>query len=63
MNIRLKGCGRCGGDLFPDRTDREGRTLVCLQCGLEEPLVFSRQLAAAAAPVVTAAEAVTAAAR
>jgi hypothetical protein len=35
MKMRLKGCRRCGGDMFPDGTDREGRTLTCLQCGLE----------------------------
>lgn len=35
MKMRLKGCRRCGGDMFPDGSDREGRTLTCLQCGLE----------------------------
>lgn len=35
LNMRLKGCRRCGGDLMPDGSDREGRTLVCLQCGAE----------------------------
>lgn len=33
MDIRLKGCRRCGGDLFPDAEDRERRTFACLQCG------------------------------
>jgi uncharacterized Zn finger protein (UPF0148 family) len=34
MKMVLKGCHRCGGDLFPDGEDRDGRTLYCLQCGL-----------------------------
>ena len=33
MKIRYKACKRCGGDLVPDRWDRYGRTLTCLQCG------------------------------
>ncbi len=36
--MKLKGCHRCGGDLFPDQSDREGRTLTCLQCGSEVAL-------------------------
>ena len=40
MNAKLKSCRRCGGDLFPDRSDREGRTLTCLQCGAEVTLSF-----------------------
>lgn len=35
MKMRLKGCRRCGGDLFPDQSDRQGVTMSCLQCGLE----------------------------
>jgi hypothetical protein len=35
MKIRLKGCRRCGGDLVHDRSDREGLTMSCLQCGQE----------------------------
>jgi hypothetical protein len=35
MKMMLKGCRRCGGDLMPDGSDREGRTMSCLQCGLE----------------------------
>ena len=35
MKMILKGCRRCGGDLIPDRDDREHRTRACLQCGLE----------------------------
>lgn len=35
MKMLLKGCRRCGGDLMPDRSDRDNRTLECLQCGLE----------------------------
>ncbi len=27
--IQLKGCKKCGGDLFPDLYDEK----VCLQCG------------------------------
>jgi hypothetical protein len=50
MKMVLKGCRRCGGDLFPDGDDREGRSMYCLQCGLtlrvgERP----RQLTATAA--------------
>jgi hypothetical protein len=41
MSVRLKGCVRCGGDLFPDRSDREGKTLICLQCGVEVPVAAS----------------------
>lgn len=51
MKMVLKGCRRCGGDLFPDGEDREGRSMYCLQCGLtvrmgERP----RQLAGTAGP-------------
>ena len=35
MKIRLKGCRRCGGDMVHDRSDREGLTMSCLQCGQE----------------------------
>lgn len=52
--MKLKGCNRCGGDLFPDQSDREGRTLTCLQCGSEVTLrsVFARPAPTAAlAPV------------
>jgi hypothetical protein len=35
MKMRLKGCRRCGGDLVHDRSDREGLTMNCLQCGQE----------------------------
>jgi NADH pyrophosphatase NudC (nudix superfamily) len=38
MNMMLKGCRRCGGDLIPDGGDREGRTMTCLQCGHESYL-------------------------
>jgi hypothetical protein len=33
--MKLKGCDRCGGDLFLDESDRESSTMVCLQCGAE----------------------------
>jgi len=42
LSIRLKGCPRCRGDLFPEY-DLTGSDLVCLQCGyvqaisVEEP--------------------------
>jgi hypothetical protein len=42
LSIRLKGCPRCHGDLFPEY-DVTGSDLVCLQCGyiqavsVEEP--------------------------
>lgn len=32
MKIFLKGCRRCGGDLFPS-TDGDSVLLSCLQCG------------------------------
>jgi hypothetical protein len=32
LSIRLKGCPRCRGDLFPEY-DVTGSDLVCLQCG------------------------------
>jgi hypothetical protein len=32
LTIRLKGCPRCAGDLFPEY-DITGSDLVCLQCG------------------------------
>lgn len=35
MKMMLKGCRRCGGDLMPDRSDRDGLTMYCLQCGIE----------------------------
>jgi hypothetical protein len=31
-SIRLKGCPRCRGDLFPEY-DLAGADLICLQCG------------------------------
>jgi len=30
--IKIKGCKRCGGDLFLER-DYEGTQIICLQCG------------------------------
>jgi predicted RNA-binding Zn-ribbon protein involved in translation (DUF1610 family) len=30
--IKVKGCKRCGGDLFLER-DSEGAYVACLQCG------------------------------
>jgi DNA-directed RNA polymerase subunit M/transcription elongation factor TFIIS len=30
--VRLKGCRRCGGDLFLE-SDSEGVYISCLQCG------------------------------
>ncbi len=37
LTIRLKGCPRCGGDLFPEY-DLTGTDLVCLQCGYIRPV-------------------------
>jgi hypothetical protein len=37
LTIRLKGCPRCGGDLFPEY-DLTGSDLVCLQCGYVQPV-------------------------
>ena len=42
MKMRLKGCRRCGGDLMPDSSDRDGVTMSCLQCGLEVTLRIAR---------------------
>jgi hypothetical protein len=61
--MRLKGCRKCGGDLVPDRSDREGLTMYCLQCGLEAHLrpvgnVYSlATLRAAQAPPTAGAQA------
>jgi len=30
--VKIKGCKRCGGDLFLER-DSEGVYISCLQCG------------------------------
>jgi hypothetical protein len=30
--VKLKGCRRCGGDLFLEK-DSEGTYISCLQCG------------------------------
>ncbi len=30
--VKIKGCQRCGGDLFLER-DYEGTYISCLQCG------------------------------
>jgi DNA-directed RNA polymerase subunit RPC12/RpoP len=30
--VKVKGCKRCGGDLFLER-DSEGAYVSCLQCG------------------------------
>lgn len=56
LTIRLKGCPRCGGDLFPEY-DVTGSDLVCLQCGYvqlvsahEPPVQEGRDI-----PVATAA--------
>ena len=38
LTIRLKGCPRCGGDLFPEY-DLAGTDLVCLQCGYFQSVV------------------------
>ena len=37
LSIRLKGCPRCRGDLFPEY-DLGGADLVCLQCGYVQPV-------------------------
>lgn len=37
MNIRLKACAHCGGDVFIER-DMDGQWLVCLQCGRSSAL-------------------------
>jgi len=33
MRLILKGCPRCGGDLFPEMTEAGEPTFLCLQCG------------------------------
>jgi hypothetical protein len=35
--MKLKGCPRCGGDLFIDE-NRDGRSEQCLQCGFEKEM-------------------------
>lgn len=53
MKMLLKRCRRCGGDPFPDREDREGHTLSCLQCGLSVRLTrVPRQFTLARAPQI-----------
>jgi hypothetical protein len=37
LAIKLKGCPRCGGDLFPEY-DVTGTDLICLQCGYIRPV-------------------------
>ncbi|MBN1161463.1 MAG: hypothetical protein JXA17_05925 [Dehalococcoidales bacterium] len=39
--VKIKGCKRCGGDLFLERDTDEVR-IVCLQCGA----VYAERLAA-----------------
>jgi hypothetical protein len=55
MAIILKACGRCGGDLVPDRWDSLDGTLTCLQCGGSTPLeaVSRRRPAVATADTIT----------
>ena len=63
MKMRLKGCRKCGGDLVPDRSDRDGLTMSCLQCGQEARLrpvgnVFNlANIRASSAPVTVQARA------
>lgn len=39
--MKLKSCGRCGGDMFEE--DMPGfHEIVCLQCGMREPLPGKR---------------------
>jgi DNA-directed RNA polymerase subunit RPC12/RpoP len=38
--VKIKGCKRCGGDLFLER-DSEGTYISCLQCSA----VYSKRLA------------------
>ena len=35
--MKLKGCPRCGGDLFVTE-NRDGRLEQCLQCGYEKEM-------------------------
>lgn len=56
--MMLKACQRCGGDLLLDASDREGQTMVCLQCGVEVPLrrvMLQQRALRAAAPMPKAA--------
>ena len=50
MKMMLKGCRRCKGDLMPDRSDRDGLTMTCLQCGLEVRFRRVTRAAAMSAP-------------
>jgi hypothetical protein len=43
--VKLKGCKRCGGDLFVDR-DIEGLYIYCLQCSatyVKRPALLYKQ--------------------
>jgi hypothetical protein len=53
--IKLKGCGRCGGDVR-FAPDRDGVELYCLQCGARRSFTPERMRALAGA-VATAADA------
>jgi hypothetical protein len=39
LSIRLKGCPRCRGDLFPEY-DLMSSDLVCLQCGYVQTVLM-----------------------
>jgi hypothetical protein len=39
LSIRLKGCPRCRGDLFPEY-DLASSDLVCLQCGYVQTVLM-----------------------
>jgi transcription initiation factor TFIIIB Brf1 subunit/transcription initiation factor TFIIB len=43
--IKIKGCKRCGGDLFLER-DCEDTRIICLQCGavyVNSPVVLEKK--------------------
>jgi len=57
LSIRLKGCPRCHGDLFPEY-DLTGSDLVCLQCGYVQTVTVIEPEEERPAPVAVVATSV-----
>jgi transcription initiation factor TFIIIB Brf1 subunit/transcription initiation factor TFIIB len=55
LSIRLKGCPRCRGDLFPEY-DLTGSDLVCLQCGYVQTVSIIEPEEERSGPVVVEAQ-------
>ena len=58
LSIRLKGCPRCRGDLFPEY-DLTGSDLVCLQCGYVQTVTVIEPEEERPAPVAVNASALS----